>query len=167
LAAAGQPRGQVYSNNPDAIVRPSQSTERPEQLLSSACRRIQEFPYAAATFEHCAPLQRLQRHVDDHPADPLDSAQAAAIAGYERTHFSKYFKETTGVTFKDWNSHRRMRLALQVLSNRDESITAVAEKAGFPDLRAFELHCLRWTGIQPKTLRTLFRTTKGSKKPTN
>ena len=127
------------------------------ERLDVACRRIREFSFQAAAFDYYLPLKRLDTYVKEHLDQPLTSTEAAAIANYERSYFSDFFKEKTRVAFKDWNSHRRIRRAVQMLSVCDDSLTAIAEKCGFPSIRVFETHCLRWTGIQPKALQRLIR----------
>jgi AraC-like DNA-binding protein len=125
--------------------------------LDVAYRRIREFSFHAAAFDYYLPLKRLDTYVKEHLDQPLTSTEAAAIANYERSYFSDFFREKTRVAFKDWNSYRRIQQAFQMLSSCDDSLTVIAEKCGFPSIRVFETHCLRWTGIQPKTLQRLIR----------
>jgi AraC-like DNA-binding protein len=109
----------------------------------------------------------LSAYVKEHPGQPLTSTEAAKIAGLGRTSFCDFFKDTTRVTFKKWNSRRQIQLAIQLFSSRNESITVTAEVCGFPSLRVFELQCLKWTGMQPKNLRNLLWRTFSRKNPTN
>jgi AraC-like DNA-binding protein len=128
--------------------------------LVAARNRLDRFSFHAAAFDYYSPLQRLRRYLEEHPEDLVGLKEAAAIGGQERHYFCTYFREKVGVSFAAWNSHRRMVRAFLTLSTCDENITTIAGICGFADLRTFERHCFRWTGIMPKTVRALSRAAK-------
>jgi AraC-like DNA-binding protein len=146
---------QIRRNQP-AVARALDPHEAQERLLAARAR-LDSFSFHAAAFDYYSPLLRLRRHLEEHPADFIGLGEAAAIGGQEKHYFCTFFKQKVGVSFAAWNSHRRMMRAFVSLATIDETITTIAEICGFADLRTFERHCLRWTGIMPKTVRALSR----------
>jgi transcriptional regulator GlxA family with amidase domain len=104
-------------------------------------------------FEYYEPLKRLSLYVRQNPAECLGLEQAAAIAGFERTHFSSFFHHKTRVTFKYWNDLRRIERAALCLRESDGTITVVALECGFNDLRTFERTFRRIKGVTPRQYR--------------
>ncbi len=100
----------------------------------------------------CPRLNRVIRFVHDHYADHLNLAVAARVAGLEKTYFSRYFKQHTGMTFKRWLSDLRIQRAIELMST-DLTITTIAHDVGFGDLRTFERAFRRFTGLCPRVFR--------------
>jgi AraC-like DNA-binding protein len=148
-------RIQGRGNRPErpAALNPDEA----RQQLIEARARLDTFAFHTAAFDYYSPLQRLRRHLEEHPEDFIGLKEAAAIGGQERHYFCTFFREKVGVSFAVWNSYRRMTRAFITLATVDETITTIAEICGFADLRTFERHCMRWTGIMPKTVRALSR----------
>jgi len=107
-------------------------------------------------------LNKVKRFVDANLAEPLSLDRAAGVAGLERTYFSKYFREKTGICFRDWLSTMRVNRAMQIMSIRDLSITEIAFAVGFQDLRTFERAVERCTGLSPKAVKNRLRPRLGS-----
>ncbi|HEV2765540.1 MAG TPA: AraC family transcriptional regulator [Pyrinomonadaceae bacterium] len=76
--------------------------------------------------------------IEEHFAEPLTLAQVAEVALYSRCHFSKVFKEQTGVSFVGYLTRVRVRRAGELLSRTDMPVTEVAFEVGFNDLSHFE-----------------------------
>ena len=104
-------------------------------------------------FEYYEPLKKLSSYVLENPAMSLRLEEAAAIAGFERTHFSRFFHNKTKVTFKYWNDLRRVERAALSLRESDGAITNVALDSGFNDLTTFERTFRRIKGITPREYR--------------
>ena len=71
-------------------------------------------------------------------AEPLSLAAVAHVAAYSRCHFSKVFKEQTGVSFVGYLTRVRVRRAAELLARTDMPVTEVALEVGFNDLSHFE-----------------------------
>ncbi len=119
--------------------------------------RVNEPPLNEAAFFFCPRLANVKRYVDEHDSEPLTLGQAAHIAGMERTYFSKYFHERTGVCFKDWIAFERIKRAVLMLTNHDHNITDLAFAVGFQDLRTFERAFKKFVGITPRECRGIVR----------
>jgi len=92
-------------------------------------------------------LRRLREHVLSCPTEPLSLSKAAAIAGLERTAFSKFFHRKVGIRFREWHQDLRVHRAIALLESTDASITQTAFEAGFRSLRSFERAFLANTGV--------------------
>ena len=110
-----------------------------------------------AAFTYYPRLKKLKNHVDQHFADKISLSVAAEVTGMERKYFSAFFREKTGVCFKDWVAQVRIGRALDMLRAQDVSITCTAFSVGFQDLRTFERTFKRCTGMTPSAYKRKVR----------
>jgi hypothetical protein len=68
----------------------------------------------------------------------------------EEKYFSAFFHRKTGICFRDWLAGRRVGRAIEILTQRDDTITNVAASVGFQDLGTFERSFKRLTGLTPR-----------------
>ena len=101
-------------------------------------------------FSYYPPLQRVREYVEKNLSEPISLREAASAAGLEEKYFSAFFHRKTGVCFRDWLAGRRVDRAIEILTQHDDTITNVAESAGFQDLRTFERSFKRLTGLTPR-----------------
>lgn len=66
----------------------------------------------------------------------ISVAEAAAVAEYSVSHFSKMFSDFTGCTFSEYLTLLRLQKADKLLGS-GLNMAAIAEKCGFSDYRAF------------------------------
>lgn len=104
-------------------------------------------------FRYYRRLQRLERFVQTHYAEPLPLRTAAEVAGLEQTYFSRFFREKTGVRYSDWLRWVRVNRAIELLAQRDVSLTEVAFSVGFEHLGTFERACKKCTGLTPRAIK--------------
>lgn len=110
-----------------------------------------------AAFTYYSGLERVKEHVDLHYAEPIPVQALARVAGYERKYFSTFFHAKVGIRFRDWMTYVRVSHAMELIRNRDHSITAVALAVGFQDLRTFERAFKRTTDMTPSAFRDSVR----------
>ncbi len=103
-------------------------------------------------FAEVVRLGRVKRFVEQHYAEPLPLETAARIAGLEKTYFSTFFRQKTGVGYHSWLRWIRVQRAIELMEQRKLSITAIAFEVGFSDLRTFERAFRRFTGDCPKVI---------------
>jgi AraC-like DNA-binding protein len=106
--------------------------------------------FEARIFSYYLPLQRVREFVDRNLSEPIPLRTAARAAGLEEKYFSAFFHRKTGVCFRDWLAGRRVERAIEILKQRDDTITSVAASVGFQDLRTFERAFKRLTGVTPR-----------------
>nr|MDQ3936352.1 AraC family transcriptional regulator [Actinomycetota bacterium] len=86
---------------------------------------------------------------------PLDAV--AHEAHMSRYHFSRTFKRITGVRFSEYVTSLRLAQACALLSEGDQTITAIALAVGYQDLRPFERTFKKELGYTPSQYRRRVR----------
>lgn len=104
-------------------------------------------------FDYDARLDRVNRFVDQHYADPLPLETVASVAGLEKSYFSRYFHQKTGVCYHDWLHWIRVNHAIDLMRSRELSVTEIAFAVGYQDLRTFERAFEKCTGQCPKVIK--------------
>lgn len=79
--------------------------------------------------------------------------QAAGVARVSRYHFSRLFKEVTGVTYRSYVNRLRIERAGKLLDDDALSITEVGLASGYSDLTHFERIFKRIVGVTPSQYR--------------
>jgi AraC-like DNA-binding protein len=102
-------------------------------------------------------LERVREYVTANYSEPISLETAAGIAAMERTYFSHFFRQKVGVTFSSWLQYVRIGAALEMIKERDHSITDVAFSVGFNELSTFQKAFKRWTNLTPRDFKRLAR----------
>lgn len=108
-------------------------------------------------FDYYQRLQRLKAYVDLHYADNIGLDEAARIAHLEAKYFSAYFRQKTGLTFRDWLARERVDRAREMMECQDHTVTDIAYAVGFRDLRTFQRSFKRHTGVTPRAYKSAVR----------
>src|SRR6266581_3578135 len=98
-------------------------------------------------------LEWLRVHLDQ----PLTVRQLAARANMSERTFARRFVQDTGTTPQRWLIGQRILLAQQLLEESDETVDAIADRAGFGNATALRHHFRAWRGTTPNAYRRLFR----------
>ena len=98
-------------------------------------------------------LEWLRAHLDQ----PLTVRQLAARAAMSERTFARRFLSDTGTTPQRWLTGQRILLAQQLLEETDETVDAIADRAGFGNATALRHHFRSWRGTTPNAYRRLFR----------
>ena len=107
-----------------------------------------------------------QKHINKKILDKINSDFATitfneitAYSGYSPSHFSKYFKALTGMTFSDYLNFLKIEHAILLIqSSSDLTITQIAVQCGFGSIRNFNRVFKKLTGFSPVTLPKDFTT---------
>ena len=108
-------------------------------------------------FSYYASLRRVEAFVDEHLSDEISLGTAARVAGLSEKYFCSFFHAKTGVCFKQWLHHLRIRRAIEMMKSRDHTITYVAFEVGFDDLRTFERAFKRCMTVTAREFRRSIR----------
>lgn len=87
--------------------------------------------------EHFEKLMALCSYIHEHCTEDLCLDDAAALAGFSKYHFTRLFKNHTGVSFYKYLNQKRIEHAEKLLVDPDLSITEVALQSGFSSLSSF------------------------------
>ena len=111
----------------------------------------------SAAFVYYQRLQRVKDYVDRKYDEEISLTEAARIAGLEKKYFSTYFRQKTGVCFKDWVTEVRVSQAKAMMEVQNYNITEIGFAVGFRDLRTFERAFKRCTGMTPRDFKNSVR----------
>jgi AraC-like DNA-binding protein len=104
-------------------------------------------------FSYYPGLRKVEQYVHNNQCESISLRKAAQLAGLEEKYFSAYFRAKTGVCFKDWLTHLRVTLAVDLIRDHNESITNIAFSVGFRDLRTFERVFKKHMGLTPQAFK--------------
>ncbi len=76
-------------------------------------------------------------YINEHCTENLTLDKIASLAGFSKYHFSRLFKQFTGVSFYKYLNQKRIACAQKLLLNPDMSITEITFQSGFTSLSAF------------------------------
>ncbi|MFC4809653.1 response regulator transcription factor [Paenibacillus sp. GCM10023250] len=93
------------------------------------------------------------RVLEDRAGPVLTLEEAAARAGIHPVTFSRLFKQHNGTNFVRYMAQRRMDKARELLLEGRDSVTAIAEKVGYADLRYFSRLFKQSFGVTPGNYR--------------
>ena len=106
-------------------------------------------------------LEWLRAHLDQ----PLTVRQLAARANMSERTFARRFVQDTGTTPQRWLIGQRILLVQQLLEESDETVDAIADRAGFGNATALRHHFRAWRGTTPNAYRRLFQGNPGNRPP--
>ncbi|MCC8943577.1 helix-turn-helix transcriptional regulator [Bradyrhizobium sp. Arg62] len=141
-----------------------QAFERPEQASRLFVEHVTlaACTHAAKTYGGLRPATRpahgglapwqIRRAEETLAADlegDISLADLASDCGLSASHFSRAFRQSTGLSPHQWLLRRRVGLAKSLLSDRKLTLSEVALACGFADQSHFTRVFARLTGISP------------------
>ncbi|MFZ4965522.1 helix-turn-helix domain-containing protein [Pseudomonas sp. Mn2068] len=82
-------------------------------------------------------------------SEPLEVTELVRACALSRSHFSRAFKCTTGLSPQDWIRQQRILRAKQLIRDTDLSLTQISLECGFCDQSHFCHIFTRSEGINP------------------
>ena len=145
----------------DAIERPAEANAYfIEHIFSAMCAHIatryggmaKPNPHRRGTL---SPLQerRVKAQLLEHLAEPPSLESLAASCSLSRSHFSRAFKESTGLPPHQWLLAERVKRAKELLQATQVAITEIALECGFADQSHLTRAFSKAVGISPAAWR--------------
>jgi AraC-like DNA-binding protein len=94
-------------------------------------------------------LRRAIAFIREHASEPLGLAKVSRVAGFAPGYFSKLFRRTEGITFREYTQKLRIRQAGQMLLSTTLSAEKVGHLCGFRTRQCFHAIFRRHTGMTP------------------
>ena len=118
-------------------------------------------PRREAPEEHADPWPVIVCYIEQHYMDPnLTANEVAGVAGVDKTHLSRVFREHTGETYIEYLSRVRLERAMALLTDTDMPVQEIVEAVGYYDHSSFRRKFKARYGISIQELRQ--RADKGS-----
>lgn len=98
-------------------------------------------------------LRSIIRYINGHFYEPLSLKGVAGQFHMDAAYFSKYFKKSLSVNFKDYVADVRLFHAEKALTQTDNNIANIASQNGFPNVSSFTTSFKRLYHVAPSTYR--------------
>lgn len=94
-------------------------------------------------------LDRVLQYVESHYDQTILLEDVAALANFSIFHFTRFFRETTGLTFCQYVNQFRIAKSVDYLLNTNDSITELTYKSGFNNAKTFNRVFRQFKGCSP------------------
>lgn len=98
-------------------------------------------------------IYNIEECIRAHESDSVTLKLTAARCGYSEYHFSRKFRQISGMQFRDYFRYRKLALALKRLRDSQSSILDIALEYGFSSHEAFTRAFKQAYGITPSEYR--------------
>ena len=98
-------------------------------------------------------LKKVLYIVENEYMNHLSVEKMAEYCGCSSSHFMRWFKKMTGMSFGVYLNERRLAIAAEMLRGTDEKIVTIAENVGFENLSNFNRQFKSRYGVTPRQYR--------------
>lgn len=98
-------------------------------------------------------LDEIDRNIKNHQDASMTLSHLAARIGYSEYHFSRKFREVSGIPFRDYLRYRKLSFALKDVRDTDAGILDIALDYGFSSHEAFTRAFKEVYGVTPREYR--------------
>ena len=98
-------------------------------------------------------LGALVEYLNHNYCEKITVPHAAAMVGMSKSHFMRFFKQATGMTFVDYLTHLRISKARQLLRDKNLTIAEISNRVGFTDQSYFDRRFKEHFGKPPREYR--------------
>jgi len=137
-------------------VGPQVSAKIARQMVLFIRRGMQD-PSLSPYLEHRNHLQQrihtIQDKIQQDPAKSWSVDELADLGHCSKRHFARIFKDSTGITSKEYIYKLRLSLAQQLLQHSPLQVEEIAQRCGFEDPRQFRRLWARYHNNPPSSYR--------------
>lgn len=108
-------------------------------------------------------IRELYTKINEHPEKDYLLRKLAGKAGYSPEHFSRLFKQHTGISFRESITRARINQAVYLLSSTEYSIIQIAGIVGYSDIFIFSKLFKKHAGVSPTEYRKTARSRESLK----
>ena len=98
-------------------------------------------------------LKDVLYRIEETYAKQIPVSEIAKSCGLSSSHFMRWFKNMTGMSYISYRNERRLAAAAEMLRQNNHKILDIAESAGFENLSNFNRQFKERYGITPKEYR--------------
>jgi AraC family transcriptional regulator len=132
-------------------------------LVMHLLRRYGVRKVQVATYSHGLPRQKLNQIVDyieAHLAQNLELEDLATQVGMSQFYFSRLFKQSLGISPHQYVIQQRVEQAKRLIQQGQLSLVDIALDCGFANQAHLNRHFKRLTGVTPKEIAKMDKTSK-------
>ena len=109
-------------------------------LMNSFDPQIANRPPAQENEQQNEAMRRMITYLEKHYSEKVTLEDLAQYSMYNRTYISTLFKNTVGIGFHEYLTRIRFQKALFELATTPDTLTDIAIRNGFSDLKSFNAH---------------------------
>lgn len=109
-------------------------------LMDSFQPQVVRRPYVQEDENRKETIRRMIGYLEEHYQEKVTLEDLAQHSKYNRTYISTLFKNTVGVGFHEYLTRLRFQQALFELATTQDTLTDIAIRNGFADLKSFNAH---------------------------
>ena len=98
-------------------------------------------------------MERVSKYIQDNYQRAITLSEISDIASMTEQSFSRWFRQTSGLTFIDYLMQLRTTVASHLLVNTNKPMSEVAEESGFNSSSSFNRSFLKVKGCSPRDFR--------------
>jgi AraC-like DNA-binding protein len=94
-------------------------------------------------------LEQVTKYIDENFRDEITLAEVSKYANFSMFHFTRFFKDTTGMTFGQYLNSYKVSKSVNMLINTSDSISEIAFNSGFNSIKTFNRVFKQVKGCSP------------------
>ncbi len=98
-------------------------------------------------------MERVSQHIQSNYHKPISLTEISNVASMTEQSFSRWFKQSTGMTFIDYLMQLRTTVASNLLINTSKPMSEIAAESGFNSSSSFNRAFLKLKKCSPRTFR--------------
>ena len=150
----GKIRVPDYLLNQISLIEVATSTVKKKAVLYSVCALIDEdTEYEKRKSSENGLLRAIFDFVESNFEKSCTLEDLSNGIGYNASYLSRYFSESTGMSFLSLVNRRRISKACELLKNSDKTVIECAYDCGYTSLRSFNRNFKMYIGSTPKDYR--------------
>lgn len=100
-------------------------------------------------------LDNIFKYIDNNYREQINLSEVAKAASFSMYHFTRFFKEATGMTFWQYLNNYRVSKAVNYLLNTSDSISDIAYNSGFNSIKTFNRVFRQIKGYSPSQFKKI------------
>ncbi len=141
-------------------------------MLLQLYREVFQFSDHSANMDSLGPrwLNKALHYIEENFVNPISLHELSNQVNVSSSHFSRVFRQMTGMSFVDYITVKRIILARELLCNTEDNIAVIAELCGFSSLPHFHRTFVKHTNSTPAAYRrhtAPFRSAKSTASPSS
>lgn len=106
---------------------------------------------------HVVKLKNILEYIAVHYHEEISLEACAAVAGFNPTYLSRYFKQHMEITYQEYIKRLRIDRAKLLLKTELSPVTEIAYQSGFQDIKTFNKLFKRECGMSPSDYRKVVK----------